>query len=223
MAALLHCLAVSIPVPEGTLAGSLFYQEGGTPSAGVLICPPHPLLAGNMENNVVQAVAAHCAALGLPVLIFDYRAVGNSFRPEPDLPLFEYWHRLDQGGTFTEVIADTAAVLAYCRRYFAGVHLVGYSFGAFIGLAALDGAVRSYTAIAPPLDEHDFSRLRTLAMPGLVVKAAEDLLLATADIGLAAAGECRILSGTDHFFLGREREVALLAGDFISRNLAPRK
>jgi hypothetical protein len=215
-----HSLAVSIPGPEGMLEGNLWYTEGEPGGEGVLLCPPHPLLAGNMENNVVQAVAARCAGLGLPVLLFNYRAVGKSFKPEPELPLFEYWHRLDQEGTFASVISDTHAVLTFCRRYFQRIHLVGYSFGAFIALNLLaekaEGPI-SYTAIAPPLAERDFTQLSTLSLPGLLITATEDLLLKErTDLALPPTCQRIILEETDHFFLGREEDVARAVGEFIA-------
>lgn len=215
-----HCLAVSIPGPEGVLEGNLWYTEGKPRGEGVLLCPPHPLLAGNMENNVVQAVAAQCAGLGLPVLLFNYRGVGKSFKPEPDLPLFEYWHRLDQEGTFSAVISDSQAVLAFCHRYFQRVHLIGYSFGAFIALNLLANGTQgpiSYTAIAPPLAERDFTQIASLSLPGLLITAEEDILLKErADLVLPPTLRRLTLHDTDHFFLGREAEVAQAIGDFIT-------
>lgn len=214
-----HRLAVSIPGPEGVLEGNLWYTDGKAGQEGVLLCPPHPLLAGNMENNVVQAVAARCAALGLPVLLFNYRAVGKSFRPEPDLPLFEYWHRLDQEGIFSSVISDSLAVMAFCRRYFQRVHLVGYSFGAFIALNLMDAEPITFTAIAPPLAERDFSRLSTLSLPGLLITAAEDTLLKDRADLAPSTFQSLVLQGTDHFFLGREEEVAQAVSGFITGSL----
>ena len=215
-----HRLAVSIPVSEGILEGELWYTDENPGQVGVLLCPPHPLLAGNMENNVVQAVAAHCAGLGLPVLLFNYRAVGKSFKPEPDLPLFEYWHRLDQEGSFASVINDSQAVLTFYRRYFQRVHLIGYSFGAFIALNLLaDGAqgAISYAAIAPPIAERDFSRLASLSLPGLLVSAAEDILLQDRDnLILPSTVQRLMLLDTNHFFLGREEEVAQMVGNFLA-------
>lgn len=219
-----HSLSVSIPGPEGVLEGNLWYIDGANKEEGVLLCPPHPLLAGNMENNVVQAVANHCAKLGLPVLLFNYRGVGKSFKPEADLPLFEYWHRLDLEGTFSSVISDSRAVMAFCRRYFQRVHLVGYSFGAFIALNLLATEASeetespiSYTAIAPPLEERDFTQLASLSLPGLLITAAEDILLKNPnDLALPPTFQRLALQNTDHFFLGREAEVAEVVGNFIT-------
>jgi alpha/beta superfamily hydrolase len=207
------------------LEGELWYTEDEPGQAGVLLCPPHPLLAGNMENNVVQAVAACCARRGLPVLLFNYRGVGKSFKPEADLPLFEYWHRLDQEGTFSSVISDSGAVLTFCRKYFQRVHLVGYSFGAFIALNLLAKGAQgpiSYTAIAPPLEERDFTQLSALSLPGLLVSAAEDILLQDrSDLALPPTIQRLILEKTNHFFLGREEEVAEMVGNFISTLALP--
>ncbi len=223
MVADFHRLAVSIPGPEGVLEGNLWYSDGAPSQQGVLLCPPHPLLAGNMENNVVQAVAAHCAALGLPVLLFNYRGVGKSFKPEPDLPLFEYWHRLDQEGSFASVINDSRAVMSFCRRYFQQIHLVGYSFGAFIALNLLaegEEGILSYTAIAPPLEERDFTHLSALSLPGLLITAAEDLLLKDrADLALLPTLQRFVLEETDHFFLKREEEVAQAVTAFIASSV----
>lgn len=217
MVAECHRLAVSIPVPAGMLEGELWYTDENPSQVGVLLCPPHPLLAGNMENNVVQAVASRCAGLGLPVLLFNYRAVGKSFKPEPELPLFEYWLHLDQEGTFSSVISDSQAVLAFCRRYFQRVHLVGYSFGAFIALNLMEAGPISFTAIAPPLAERDFTQLSTLSLPGLLISAAEDALLKDrTDLILPSTFQHLILQGTDHFFLGREKEVAQAVGGFVT-------
>jgi len=217
MGAECHRLAVSIPAPAGMLEGELWYTDGEPSQVGVLLCPPHPLLAGNMENNVVQAVAARCAGRGLPVLLFNYRAVGKSFRPEPDLPLFEYWLRLDQEGTFASVISDSRTAMTFCRRYFQRVHLVGYSFGAFIALNLVEENPLSYTGIAPPLAERDFTRLSTLSLPGLLITAAEDILLKDPDgLLLPPTVQRIVLEETDHFFLGREEEVAQAVGNFIA-------
>lgn len=212
-----HQLALAIPTPDGALEGLLLYTNEASSEAGVLLCPPHPLLAGNLENNVVQAVAAHCAGRGLPVLLFNYRAVGRSFRPAPELPLFEYWHRLDTAGTFGAVIADARAAQAFSHRYMKRLHLIGYSFGAFIACHLIDEATASYTAITPPLMEHDFSPLANLAIPGLIVAAENEPLLADHHaFALPRTIRHQTLPATDHFFLGHEAALARTIGDFLS-------
>ena len=63
---------------------------------GIVVCHPHPLHGGDMENNVVRAVADAFAAAGFAVLRFNFRGVevrgvsgkGLASREMPRLP----WH-----------------------------------------------------------------------------------------------------------------------------------
>ena len=169
-----------------------------------------------MDNNVVQAVANLVARI-MPVLLFNYPAVGRSTSPRPDLPLFEVWHRLDQRRDYGPVIEAVRQVIAWSSSYFRCYHLIGYSFGACMALAALTAAALSYTAIAPPLAEEDFSALPTLSLPVCLITAGQEALL-------AAPGSCpaqpRItlirIDGADHFFRNREEVLAGRILQFLS-------
>ena len=217
----LFVLEVTIPGTNGNLEGRLLYSnEGGEDAAdtGVIICPPYPLLAGNLDNNVVQAVARKMA-VSMPVLLFNYPAVGKSTKPRPDLPLFEYWNGLDQKGDYGMIAEEVKKVMHWSVGYFRRFHLVGYSFGAHMALTAMTASSShplSYSAIAPPLAEYDFTGMHTLTMPGHVILAENDGLLAAPaewpaqeDITYTTIGD------TDHFFLKREKEVADLVAEFI--------
>ena len=213
----LHVVQLSIPGGSGQLEGRLLFREETTQAAGAIFCPPHPLLAGNMDNNVVQAVANQVARI-MPVLLFNYPAVGTSTSPRPDLPLFEVWHRLDQRRDYGPVIEAVRQVIAWSSSYFRCYHLIGYSFGACMALAALTAAALSYTAIAPPLAEEDFSALPTLSLPVCLITAGQEALL-------AAPGSCpaqpRItlirIDGADHFFRNREEVLAGRILQFLRR------
>src|SRR5947199_422566 len=58
------------------LEGRLAVPAGAR--AGVVICHPHPLYGGDMDNPVVVRVAEVCRELGLATLRFNFRGVGAS-------------------------------------------------------------------------------------------------------------------------------------------------
>jgi uncharacterized protein len=69
----------SVTIPVGTslsLEGALALPPAAP--AGVVVCHPHPLYGGAMDNPVVTAVAEACAAQGLASLRFNFRGVGAS-------------------------------------------------------------------------------------------------------------------------------------------------
>jgi alpha/beta superfamily hydrolase len=212
----LHVIQLAIPGSYGQLEGRLLYREEPEDGIGAILCPPHPLLAGNMDNNVVQAVARQVAEI-MPVLLFNYPAVGNSASPQPDSPLFEVWNALDQSKDYSSIVEEVRRVMAWSGSFFQRHHLIGYSFGAWMALAASHAAALSYTAIAPPLAEENFSTLPALSLPVCLIAAGQDVLLHTPDRFPPSPNITRLtIKGADHFFLRRETEVGRQVAVFIS-------
>src|SRR6185312_3162549 len=85
-----------------------------------LICHPHPLQGGTLDNKVVQTLAKTFFALNYAAVRFNSPAVGQSV------------------GTFDEGIGETddaLAVLADARARFGNslpVALAGFSFGSYV-------------------------------------------------------------------------------------------
>jgi alpha/beta superfamily hydrolase len=208
------CQDINIPCTSGNLVGRLTYREENSDKPGVILCSPHPLLAGNMDNNVITALA-ETLANHFPVLSFNYRGVGKSFKAEPDLPLFEYWNRLDQSNDFSAIISDTKQVIQWSNRFFTEFHLVGYSFGSFIGLSALPQSTLSFTGITPPLMEHNFGLLPELLCKTLLIFAEQDNLLTQKTTDLPPKATIHNISGSDHFFLGKEQNIATIIESFL--------
>ncbi len=196
------------------LEGRLRYKEENNGKPGVILCPPHPLLAGNMDNNVITSLADVLSS-HFPVLSFNYRGVGKSFKAEPDLPLFEYWNKLDESGDFSCIVSDTEQVIEWSKRLFTDCHLLGYSFGSYIALSALSESALSLTAITPPLAEHDFKGLAQLSSIALFVFAENDALLATEKVRLNSSIIKQQISDCDHFFIGREGDVSRIVETFL--------
>ena len=71
--------AVSFEADGLTFEGVVAQPDEGTgPWPGVVICHPHPLHGGNMDNNVVLALALGLAQEGFVTLRFNFRGVGGS-------------------------------------------------------------------------------------------------------------------------------------------------
>lgn len=202
----LHEVQLTIPGGCGQLEGRLLFREETAEGTGAILCPPHPLLAGNMDNNVVQAVAKQVAET-MPVLLFNYPAVGKSTNPRPGLPLFEVWNALDQSKDYGSIAEEVRQVISWSSSYFRRFHLIGYSFGACMALAALTSEALSFTAIAPPLEEEDFSTLPLLTLPVCLITAEQESLLASSPLPEHPHITCTTIQGANHFFLCRETEV----------------
>ena len=64
------------------LEGELAYPEAALPRGALVLAGPHPLLGGNMHNNVVRGLGDGLAQHGLATLRFNYRGVGRQRRAQ---------------------------------------------------------------------------------------------------------------------------------------------
>lgn len=180
---------LDIAGPAGAIQGAL---TGGDAGAIAVLCHPHPLYGGSMDDDVLSVAAETLAQVGIGALRFNFRGVGAS----------EGSHDSGVGE-----VDDLRAVLGWLRdnRPEAEVLLVGYSFGAGVvsRLLAEDGTqgIRQVLLIAPPagrlpIDEPDGS------VPVDVFVGDHD---AFADVDVLKAwqhGSIHVLPGADHFFGG---------------------
>lgn len=196
------------------LEGRLLLPSGGgtEPVPGVVLCHPHPLYGGSMDNNVIYAVRRVLVERGIAVLCFNFRGVGQS----------EGVHDGGRG----EVDDALAAV-----DYLAGredidrvaLGLAGYSFGGTVALAAgmQAEAVKAAAAISPPAIPALSS-----PKPRLVICGAADRLVPAAGILRkkeritgGGAGTVEVIDEADHFWAGCEGKPAGLLAAFFARHL----
>jgi uncharacterized protein len=74
-------LAFTVAGPAGQLQCALDKPTVGAPADPkklALVCHPHPLFGGTMDNKVVQTVARALVQCGYTTLRFNYRGVGTS-------------------------------------------------------------------------------------------------------------------------------------------------
>jgi alpha/beta superfamily hydrolase len=185
-------------------------KEGKQP--GAVICHPHSLYGGSMEVPLVAAIAEELAQRGVVALRFNFRGVGRS------------------QGTYADgegEMADMAGALDFLesqeRVDRERLYLAGYSFGAGVGLrhAERDPRIATVALLAPYLESPSESLLKSYTKPKLFLVGEGDTVcpaewLRAFVAPLPEPKVLRILPGTDHFFWGREREVAGIVSEFIA-------
>jgi len=195
------------PAPERLFiegpAGALeaIVEETAVPgSSYAVVCHPHPLFGGTMDNKVVTTVARALHETGIPTLRFNFRGVGAS------------------AGAFDEGVGETAdadAVASWGRERWPGRDLViaGFSFGAYVAMRlALQRVPRYLITIAPALQRFDAFGMAVPRCPWLVVQGdADDVVEPGAVInwvnGLEPKPRLVVLPGVGHFFHGRLHEL----------------
>ncbi len=178
---------------------------------GVVLCHPHPLYGGNMDNNVVVAVSRGLSERGIASLRFNFRGVGRS------------------EGSFAEGVGerdDAEAALSFlleCEEI-APEHIgmVGYSFGGLVALpvGADNSLVKALAAISPVIPA-DFRWEKE--KPQLILWGTEDVMVplpaAEQREQMARFAQLEVVNGADHFWWGYEGQVSALVGDFLKEQL----
>lgn len=206
---------VSLTGPRGRLDGELCYPIE-TPRAVLLLCNPHPLMGGQMDNNVIAALAELLAESGAITLRFDYAGVGASEGPQMDLAtsMAAFW----QDGRAPEdphMVRDAQAALHFAQELTdAPLIVVGYSFGAYVAqtIAAQCAAVRGLGMISPTLTQHTFATHLPHPLRRLVIFSDNDFATPAQATQQWLAQcldrpEAVCITGGEHFFKGCEAEV----------------
>jgi alpha/beta superfamily hydrolase len=174
----------------------------GTYSQAAVICHPHPLYGGRMDNNVVLAVQAVFQKHGWSTARFNFRGVGES------------------SGEYAEGIGereDLKAVCSFLRDQPEKPHtlcVVGYSFGAWVTLGAIQEGldVDRLVLVSPPLDFMPFNDLRLPPVQCLITLGERDDFCRVASLqawlkeqaGTSLNLRVATFPGVDHFYWGKE-------------------
>lgn len=169
---------VLFPAGPHLLHGELAYPESGSACGAVVFAGPHPLLGGNMRNNVVRCLGDGLAQRGLLTLRFDYRGVGRSQGPAVDVArhLAEFWQTSHAPGEM-DFWQDVQGAAEFVQQAAPGlpVALVGYSFGcALLPYVRLQEDLAALVLIAPTVAKHNYDPFRSVTSPLLVVASEDD-------------------------------------------------
>ncbi len=201
---------LSLPGPTGMLEALLERPEQAQAGRIAVICHPHPLFGGTMQNKVVHMLARCAQDLGVTTLRFNFRGTGQSEG------------QYDNGQGETE---DAIAVVDWARKELGAERLwaAGFSFGSFVAfqMASRCQAER-LVMVAPPVQRFDFAALSLPPCPWLVVQGdADELVNHEAVVGwataLSPAPQVVLLPGVDHFFHGRLTELRGVVSDWLEQ------
>lgn len=200
--------ALSISGPAGNIEALLEAPDQPTVERVAVICHPHPLHQGSMQNKVVHTVARAMIDLGAPALRFNFRGVGAS------------------EGHYEEGLGESEDAVAVCewlRRRYPGAELLlaGFSFGGAVACrAALTVSPAVLVTIAPPVAlARRLLSGATPAVPWLLIQGDADGVVPPQGARdwageLGSAVQLVLLPGVDHFFHGN---LTLLRQTIIGR------
>lgn len=176
---------VVIDGPAGNLEGA-FSHHGD--AAVAVLCHPHPLYGGTMDDAVLSAFSTALEGAGISVLRFNFRGVGAS------------------DGEHDQGVGEVDDVIAACR--WAGERgerllLGGYSFGAAAALRAAEASgAGALLLAAPPPALLDGVSLP--AVPAIAIYGDRDAFVDEAALRelLGDRTAYHPVAGADHFFMG---------------------
>lgn len=205
-------MAFSIPVDNLLLEARLREPAGApaaAPKGAMVLCHPHPVYGGTMDNRVVYRAAKAASEALWAALRFNFRGVGLSTGS------------YDQGLGEQD---DAAAAIQWLQdRYPSlGLCMLGYSFGAWVGLqvACRDARIRGMIGLGLPLDLYDFAFLSENHRPALYIMGTQDEFCSPASRQqlarrLPASSLVQTIEGADHYFSHEMSAVENLIAEFL--------
>ena len=209
--------AIGFKSKKLTLEGILATPQGFVePFPALLVCHPHPVLGGNMENPVVMAVCRSADEQGIATFRFNFRGVGDSEG------------EFSNGKAEREDVKAALDILGHLPRIDrARLALAGYSFGASVVLAGLRHykAARSLVLIAPTISSLRDSPIRKDKRPKLFLAGQRDRVVPSLELQRAlddirAPVQFTEIADADHSLRDHESAVAELVVSFVMETLA---
>jgi alpha/beta superfamily hydrolase len=196
-----------------SLEGISSVPEGKVPLPAVVVCHPHPLYGGMMDNNIVSAVCRALAQASIASLRFNFRGVGGSQGVHD--------HGIGEQDDVAAAISYISSIGEVDKNR---VGLCGYSFGAGVALdvAVKEESVKALALISPILPHN--TMLESYARPKLLLWGSDDLALPAVDLKrfteeLPDPKQYKVISGADHMWWGYEDKVGERVASFFAETL----
>jgi len=206
---------VSFPSGRLVLEGTLAIPEAAGPFPAVIVCHPHPLYGGSMDNNVVYSLSETLTQASLASFKFNFRGVGGS------------QGEFSQGiGEQQDVEAAISFISTVKEVDSKRIGLAGYSAGAGFALpvGSNDARIRALAAVSPPLPMFDFDFLKSCHKPKFLISGNRDNFVPTNQFlefcqNLPEPKEYESIQGADHFWWGYESHLAAKVAAFFIKVL----
>lgn len=198
--------------PAGAIECLVEEVSGGSQAASAVICHPHPLFGGSMDNKVVHTLSRALHRLGISTVRFNFRGVGKSAGEH------------DEGRGETD---DALRVIDWLQRRLPAetLWLAGFSFGAWIALrAAAERDCRQLITVAPPVQRFAIMDEPQPGCDWLIVQGDADELVDSAAVvewvnDLQPGPELVVMPGVDHFFHGALTELRQILVSNLAKKL----
>jgi uncharacterized protein len=193
--------------PAGTIEGAI-EESAETPAAIAVVCHPHPLHGGSMDNKVVTTLSRTFARLGMVGVRFNFRGVGGS------------------GGGYDGgdgELADALAIIDWATAEFGrGLPLVlaGFSFGGAIAYRAASARSTSTLITVAPAVDRIPAATEEPHSGWLLVQGDADTIVSPTKVGAWIDSRARPptqvwLEGVDHFFHGQLGALSRAVSEFM--------
>lgn len=199
----------SIPGPEGILEAVVSKPSDIIKPYIGIVCHPHPLQGGTMNNKVVHTVVKSFLDNGMIAIRFNFRGVGKSAG--------HYANGIGE-------IDDVLAVINWAKQLWPmhEVCLAGFSFGAYVSLrASLESPVKMLISIAPAVTHQNFDQLAPNAPWVIIHGDADELIPVQAVMDWIAQSEAKPelirIANASHFFHGKLIELREILNKEIAK------
>ena len=166
----------------------------------VLICHPHPLYGGSLQNKVVHMLAKGFNDNGLTTVRFNFRGVGKSQG--------EFDHGKGEADD-VQIIADYVRQHSMCD----GIWLAGFSFGGYVAACAYKNIqAERLLLVAPSVTLYDMNDVNNIQIPWSVIQGGDDEVIEPEAVKAWLAIQQQTptlhwLEGAGHFFHGRLNDL----------------
>ncbi len=188
-----------LPGPAGNLE-VIATPAKGDAHATAIICHPHSLHGGTMNNKVVTTLARAFYDLGLRTVRFNFRGVGKSVGKYSD-----------GVGELEDLFAVVKWVKESCAKD--KLWLAGFSFGAYVAAcAATKIKIAQLVTVAPPVVHFNITTLPPILCPWIVVQGEQDEIVPSDQVfdwvdSLNPKPTLIRMQDTGHFFHGKLVEL----------------